>query len=120
MFKTSALAELAKCQYACKVGVTLKITNRGTHRETMAPYAVTAAGGPARSYSSACSGNAATWSRDRDLDPGETVVIKGCTVTYKTRGSYSHCVVVDHGVGSARYYDDKLWNNGATAATRVK
>jgi hypothetical protein len=120
VFKTWAGANLSNCTAPCKVPVTIKVVNRGTHRETSVPYSVAAAGGPSRTYSVTCTGNAALLSRDRDLDPGEVVKVSSCSATYAVPGHYSHRLTVDHGTGSSRYLDNRLSNNTATVTIRVR
>jgi hypothetical protein len=119
-FRTWARVNLARCGSPCTIPIVIRITNFGTHRESDVPYAVATTGGPARTYSSACSGNAALRSRDNDVDQGETVVIRGCTVTYTATGSYSHQLTVNHTTGPTRFYDNNLNNNTATFITRVR
>ncbi len=118
-FRTREQADLSRCGSPCRVAIAIRITNLGDHPETEVPFRVATAGGPARTYSKACSGNAALRSTDGDVDSGETIVVKGCTVTYRTRGLYSHRLTINHATGPARFSDDNLANNTATRSTRV-
>lgn len=113
--------------------VTIKIENFGTAVETSVPFSLTgpcsdaadgcAAGGLI--YSSACSGDAATLSPDGNLDPGETVTVVGCSVTYPATvtgasDTYSHTLTVSHDPshgGSSTDADPT--NNSRTRSTRV-
>ncbi len=106
---------------SCTKGFVIIVRNLGSHAETSVPYRVSSGGGPARTYGNGCSGNAAAFSPDGDLDPHETVLAKGCTITYSSglAGTYLHMLTVDHGSGSAQFSDNSLANNRQNMTTTV-
>ena len=100
--------------------IVIEVKNFGAHAERDVPYGVADGGGPDRVYSAACSGNAASFSRDGDLDPGETVAVTGCTVSYTGgHGNYTHILLVEHGNTGTHFFDDNLSNNTKVRTTVV-
>ena len=88
---------------SCTRDITITIKNVGNHPETAVIYKVEPGSGPPRTYRGTCAeelgGNAAALSADGDLDPGETVTVTGCTVTFSSGspGNYKHVLKVYHG-----------------------
>lgn len=76
------------------VPVTIFIKNTGAHAENAVSIAIL--GGTGAGYSASCQGNAASYSTDGDLDPGEVIAVPGCTFTYGAAGTYEHTLEVTH------------------------
>jgi Tol biopolymer transport system component len=110
----TSLSAPSKARSGATKVVSFKIRNLGTHVETAVPYFFAADNGA--TYAG-CSGDAASLSRDGDLDVGETVTVR-CSVTFAGPGTVTHTARADHGsaVVDVRA-DNNLSNNERTALT---